>query len=99
MTFIQGFDVNHNLDVRQQSISSGYISYLLKYLYPYFQYTLWGDPKNQDDSRVLYGKKTPFPFNFYYPRKYYQKAGDVIEIFAKFWIEDKIENHDIESVI
>lgn len=54
---------------------------------------LWGDPQNADETRILYAKRTPFPFNFTFPQKYIARASEVVQIVANFSINDKLEHH------
>jgi metaxin len=58
----------------------------------------WGQPQNLDETRTLYAKRIPFPFNFYYPRKYVLKVNELTQTLANFSIDDPIENHDTANV-
>lgn len=62
------------------------------------QYILWGDPKNQEDTRMMYAKRTPFPFNFYYPKQYLKRADLLFNTLAGFISEDKFEEHRTDEV-
>lgn len=66
---------------------------------PYFNYVLWGDPKNAESTRITYCKKVPFPFNFVYPHKYIQHASEFLKIAANFSIDDKLEHHNTAEMI
>lgn len=46
----------------------------------------------------LYSKRIPFPFNFYYPRKYVRKVNELTQVLASFNIDDPIDTHDIATV-
>lgn len=57
-------------------------------------YQLFGNPQNIDDSRSIYALRTPFPFNFYYPRKYVSKTEEICQSLANFSLEDPTDAHD-----
>ncbi|XP_020285902.1 metaxin-1 isoform X2 [Pseudomyrmex gracilis] len=58
-------------------------------LYPAFQFIWWIDKKNLDELvRPWYCKALPFPFNFYYPRKFEQRAQTLIQ--SLYPMEDNI---------
>lgn len=63
------------------------------------QYYLWGDPQTSDNIRMLYAKRTPFPFNFYYPQKYATQVNCEMQLLEQFSIDDKLEDHQIEHVM
>lgn len=60
---------------------------------------MFGEPSNFEKTRALYAKRTPFPFNFYYPSQYHKDAEEVMNVFGGFDIYDKLENHDSEYFI
>lgn len=61
---------------------------------PLYRYLLWGDPKNAEATRILYAKRTAFPFNFVYPQKYIKQTSEFLDIVSNFSIDDKIEHHN-----
>lgn len=70
------------------------LSYLAENLYPFFMYQLFGNPQNIDETRTLYALRTPFPFNFYCPGKYFRRTDEVCQAVANFCLEDPIDQHD-----
>lgn len=66
---------------------------------PYFRYVLFGNPNNADTTRILYAKRTPFPFNFVYPQKYIKQTSEFLKIVANFSIEDKLLHHNTADII
>lgn len=66
---------------------------------PYFNYVLWGDPRNAETTRIMYCKKVPFPFNFVYPQKYIKHASEFLKTVANFSIDDKLEHHNTAEMI
>lgn len=58
-----------------------------------------GDPSNADNTRTLYAKRTPFPFNFIYPQKYIKQTSEFLKIVGNFSIEDKLVNHNTADLI
>lgn len=71
------------------------LAYLHENLYPYFMYNLFGQPQNTDDIRTVYAKRTPFPFNFFCPGRYFRKTDEICQQIGNFSIEDKIDQHNI----
>lgn len=57
-------------------------------------YQLWGNPQNLDESRALYAARIPFPFNFYYPSKYFTKTEEICQAVCNFSLQDPIDQHD-----
>ncbi len=57
-------------------------------------YQLYGNPQNLDVSRALLASRIPFPFNFYYPSKYYKKCEEVCQTVAGFSPQDSIDMHE-----
>lgn len=94
----KGFDANAKLDVQDYFAVNGCNQYVFENLFPYFMYTLWGDPKNVDTTRALYAKRIPIPFNFYCPRKYLQKTNDMMISLENFSLEDSVELHDVRNL-
>jgi metaxin len=92
-----GFNCNRNVSIDYIQLN-GFIQYMFENLYPYSEYLKWGDPQNVDTVRALYAKRTPFPFNFYSPKKYVQRTNDITEHLANFSTEDIIEKHDIAEM-
>lgn len=74
--------------------SEAYTNLVFQNLHPYHYYFLFGEPNNYEKTRALYAKRTPFPFNFYYPSQYHKEAEEVVNVFGGFDIYDKLENHD-----
>lgn len=66
-------------------------------LYPYFQYILWC-PQNIDRTRALYAKRIQFPFNFYTPKKYLEKAENTMRQICSFSFDDPIVKHEIGEI-
>lgn len=75
------------------------LSYLRENLYPCFMYQLWGSPQNVDDTRSLYAKRTPFPFNFYYPGTYIRKTNEITQTVAGFSLEDPLDSHETTEML
>lgn len=94
----EGYSVNNNLLKNAINLSEAYEILVFNNLQPYFQYVMFGDPKNTDETRTLYAKRTPFPFNFYYPGKYVNRAEAILEVFSGFSIHEKIETHETSSI-
>ncbi|XP_055326652.1 metaxin-1 homolog [Sitodiplosis mosellana] len=80
-------------------ISASYEAYFEFQFLPYFRYVLFGDPNNADTTRILYAKRTPFPFNFVYPQKYIKQTSEFLKIVANFSIEDKLIHHNTADMI
>lgn len=80
-------------------VSASHLSYFESQFLPYFRYVLFGDPNNADITRMLYAKRTPFPFNFVYPQRYIKQTSEFIKIVANFSIEDKLVNHSTADII
>ncbi|XP_055375128.1 metaxin-1 homolog [Condylostylus longicornis] len=95
----EGFSLNLHLNTKQKHLSTAYDNFVFQNLNAYYFYYMYGNPSNFDTTRALYSKRTPFPFNFYYPGKYFQEAQDVIEVFSDFHIYEKIEDHDTEKIL
>lgn len=95
----RGFDANGQLEGQNYIVINGCIQYVFENLFPYFMYTLWGDPKNLDTTRALYAKRIPIPFNFYCPRKYVLKTNELTLSLAGFALEDSIELHDVKDLM
>lgn len=70
------------------------MAYLHENLYPFFMYNLFGNPQNTDEIRALYATRTPFPFNFYSPGKYFRKTDEICKQIGNFSTEDKIDQHN-----
>lgn len=95
----RGCDANAQLETQNFIVINGCIQYVFENLYPYFLYSLWGDPKNVDTTRMLYAKRIPIPFNFYCPRKYVLKTNELTRSLAGFCLEDSIELHDVADML
>lgn len=80
------------------NLSEAYTLLLRDHLDPCVQYYLWGDPQNAEHTRLMYAKRTPFPFSFYYPQKYIRAVDRLMVTLKHFSTEDKLENHDTQSV-
>lgn len=89
---LQGFD-------NEEFLSSSYMSLFESQLRPYFQYVLWGDPRNSETTRMLYAKRLSFPFNFVYPQRYIKLASEFLKIVSNFSIDDKLENHNTAEMV
>lgn len=96
--FLKGYNINQNLSENEDSISSGFLQNLLINIGPYFNYTLWGQLDNVNDTRSYYVKQIPFPFNFYYPRKYQNHAQKMVEVLSGIDFDDKIDEQEIDEV-
>lgn len=70
------------------------LAYLHENLYPFFMYNLFGNPQNTDEIRTIYAKRTPFPFNFFCPGKYFRKTDEICKQIGNFSTEDKIDQHN-----
>lgn len=79
--------------------SYAYMQYLQNNLHDCLQYYLWGDPQQSENTRMMYAKRTPLFFNFYYPSRYIKRTENLLKLTQGFSIEDKIENHNVENVI
>lgn len=75
------------------------MQYLQNNLHDCLQYYLWGDPQQSENTRMMYAKRTPLFFNFYYPSRYIKRTENLLKLTQGFSIEDKIENHNVENVI
>lgn len=95
----RGFDANGQLEQQNYIVINGCIQYVFENLFPFFMYSLWGDPKNVDTTRALYAKRIPIPFNFYCPRKYVLKTNELTRSLAGFTLEDSIELHDVKDLL
>ncbi|XP_065088525.1 metaxin-1 homolog [Ochlerotatus camptorhynchus] len=95
----RGFDANGQLEGQNYIVINGCIQYVFENLFPYFMYSLWGDPKNLDTTRALYAKRIPIPFNFYCPRKYVLKTNELTLSLAGFALEDSVELHDVNDLM
>lgn len=78
--------------------SMAYMHYLQNNLHDCLQYYLWGDPLQSECTRLMYAKRTPRFFNFYYPSRYIKRTDNLLQLTRGFSIEDKIENHNVENV-
>lgn len=81
-----------------KNLSEAYTFLLRDHLEPCVQYYLWGDPQNAEQTRLMYAKRTPFPYSFYYPQKYIKATDMLMTTLKHFSTEDKLENHDTQSV-
>ena len=59
---------------------------------------MFGEPNNFEIVRSFYAKRTPFPFNFYYPSSYQKEAHDIVLTLGGFDIDDKLDLHEIDNV-
>lgn len=68
----EGFALNSHSYLGQRHSLAGradaYEMLLSEQLYAAIQYQLWGVPAAADQTRLLYAKRTPFPFSFWYPQ-------------------------------
>lgn len=90
------FSLNPSKSVR--NLSEAYTYWLRDHLEPCVQYFMWGDPQNAEHTRLMYAKRTPFPYSFYYPQKYIRSTDTLMMTLKQFSTEDKLENHDTQSV-
>lgn len=80
-------------------MSTAYANWVFTNLHAYYHYFLFGEPHNFDTTtRGLYAKRTPFPFNFYYPSSYQREACDVVQVMAGFDVNDKLDKHEGDYV-
>ncbi|XP_058986527.1 metaxin-1 homolog [Musca domestica] len=94
----EGYAINHELRQKDRHLSECFANWVFTKLHVYHNYYLYGEPNNFDITRALYAKRTPFPFNFYYPSTYQKDAHDVISVMGGFDIDDKLENHNVEYI-
>ena len=59
---------------------------------------MFGDANNIDHTRALYAKRTPFPFNFYFPGRYHREAHSIVSILGGFDLHDKVDTHETDYV-
>lgn len=96
---LQGYPVDSHLNTKQKNLSTTYSDWVFTHLHAYYHYFLYGEPNNYDTTtRGLYAKRTPFPFNFYYPSTYQREACDVVQVMGGFDINDKVEKHESDFV-
>lgn len=99
MLVFQGYPVDAHLNTKQKHLSITYSNWVFTQLHAYYHYYLYGEPNNYDTTtRGLYAKRTPFPFNFYYPSTYQREACDVVQVLGGFDINDKLEKHEGDYV-
>ncbi|XP_037953386.1 metaxin-1 homolog isoform X2 [Teleopsis dalmanni] len=94
----EGFRIDAFLSGKEKQLSQAYANWVFSNLHAFYHYFMFGEPNNFDVVRSLYAKRTPFPFNFYYPSTYQKEANDIINVLANFDIYDKIEKHGNESL-
>ncbi|XP_073990114.1 metaxin-1 isoform X2 [Rhodnius prolixus] len=84
---------DEGLSKKQLAEAEAYTNMLKEKLYPAILYTWWIDEKNFTTlTKPWYAKALPFPFNFYYPRKFKNHANSVMEaLFDSLGSQDNIE--------
>ncbi|KAK9507701.1 hypothetical protein O3M35_007498 [Rhynocoris fuscipes] len=71
---------DEGLSKKQIAEAEAYTNMLKEKLYPALLYTWWIDEKNFTSfTKPWYMKTIPFPFNWYYSRKYWSHANSVME--------------------
>lgn len=91
--------MDSHLNTKQKNLSTTYSNWVFTQLHAYYHYFLYGEPNNYETTtRGLYAKRTPFPFNFYYPSTYQREACDVVQVMGGFDIHDKLEKHESDYV-
>ncbi|EDW81000.1 uncharacterized protein Dwil_GK11255 [Drosophila willistoni] len=97
---LEGYPIDVRLNAKQKHLSTTYADWVFTHLHAYYHYFLFGEPNNYDTvTRGLYAKRTPFPFNFYYPATYQREALDVVQVLGGFDINDKIDKHEAEYLV
>lgn len=94
----KGYPIDAKLALADKVLSESFSNWVFSNLHAYYHYFLFGEPNNFEITRSLYAKRTPFPFNFYYPSSYQKEAYDIVQILANFDIDDKIESHGGDAV-
>ncbi|XP_030373726.1 metaxin-1 homolog isoform X2 [Scaptodrosophila lebanonensis] len=94
---VEGYPIDAHLNTKQKFLSASYANWVFTNLHAYYHYFVFGEANNYDTTtRGLYAKRTPFPFNFYYPSTYQREACDVLQVLGGFDINDKVENHEAD---
>ncbi|KAH8242803.1 hypothetical protein KR032_002258 [Drosophila birchii] len=97
---LEGYPIDAHLSTKQKHLSSAYANWVFTNLHAYYHYFLYGEPNNFDSTtRSLYAKRTPFPFNFYYPSTYQREACDVVQVMAGFDVNDKTSKHEGDYLV
>ncbi|KAH8358693.1 hypothetical protein KR093_001724, partial [Drosophila rubida] len=97
---LEGYPVDAKLSTKQKHLSATYANWVFTQLHAYYHYFLYGEPNNYETTtRGLYAKRTPFPFNFYYPSTYQREACDVVQVLGGFDINDKLEKHESDYLV
>lgn len=77
----KGHDADGALSSKDKAEIVAYQTMLREKLYPAIQYTLWVDDQNRMEvTRPWYWKHIPFPFHFFYPGKFQNKADALISV-------------------
>ncbi|XP_055850133.1 metaxin-1 homolog [Episyrphus balteatus] len=95
----EGYPVDANLTPKQKFLSVAHTNYVFNNLHAYFNYFMFGEANNIDCTRALYAKRTPFPFNFYYPGKYHKEAHNIVSILGGFDLNDKVDVHETDYLV
>ncbi|EDW34588.1 GL21498 [Drosophila persimilis] len=97
---LEGYPIDAHLNTKQKHLSATYANWVFTNLHAYYHYFLYGEPFNFDKTtRGLYAKRTPFPFNFYYPSTYQREACDVVQVMASFDVNDKLDKHESDYLV
>ncbi|EDW96674.1 metaxin-1 homolog isoform X1 [Drosophila yakuba] len=97
---LEGYPIDAHLSTKQKHLSTAYANWVFTNLHAYYHYFLYGEPHNFDTTtRGLYAKRTPFPFNFYYPSSYQREACDVVQVMAGFDVNDKLDKHEGDYLV
>ncbi|XP_013111396.1 metaxin-1 homolog [Stomoxys calcitrans] len=94
----EGYPIDHELRLKDRHLSECFANWVFTNLHVYYHYYLYGEPNNFDVTRALYAKRTPFPFNFYYPSTYQKDAHDIISVMGGFDLDDKLEHHNVDYI-
>uniref|UniRef100_D3TQU2 Translocase of outer mitochondrial membrane complex subunit TOM37 n=1 Tax=Glossina morsitans morsitans TaxID=37546 RepID=D3TQU2_GLOMM len=95
----ENYAIDAKLPEKAKCLSQTFTAWVFSNLNAYYYYYLYGDANNYEITRSLYAKRTPFPFNFYYPSSYQKEAQDIILVMGGFDINDKLEAHDSDYLI
>lgn len=91
----EGFRLQNQPDGR----SDAYSQLLSDQLHPALQYQLWGEPAAADQTRLMYAKRTPFPFSFWYPQAYIRRTDRLMQALEQFRLDDKLTEHNTDAML
>ncbi|TMW52356.1 hypothetical protein DOY81_002523 [Sarcophaga bullata] len=94
----EGYPVDVKLKLHEKHLSESFSNWVFMNLHAYYHYFMFSEPNNFEIVRSFYAKRTPFPFNFYYPSSYQKEAHDIVLTLGGFDIDDKLDLHEVDNL-